>query len=927
MVGSFHRKFRLAGLIALMIGACITAYPQPVAGINSKPVLTLENLNTSDWPGISTVRLSDDGNYVYYSVSNKPLPGKSQYFIEATRKDWKQELINARNAVFTSDSKWLIWKEVKDSVVLLEITKNKTLHLSGVQDYQLVDIGGQSWIAYRTADNPTTLLLQQPGKAALRKYENVERFQFSPMRLKLLLESNGSCGTVVRWVDLVNGKTATIWENGHGKPGNYVFNDAENQLIFFAASKQNDQTIYSLYRFGDGDAKPALLMDDRSVGIAAGSRIAPSGLKFSKNENYILFDLLASTEGESDAANKGVDIWSYQDVQLMSAQLNDRKSKRQSYAVALDPATKAIVRIEQEHERLLGLASDYALVKYEPYNGWSEEAYWNTAARASFTLVSLKDGSRKIIKTGVIDGFDQVGISPSEKWLNWFDETAGAYKSFEIATGTVHTITDASTSWVMAEDDHSGVTPTWPTGLPTWLAQDEAVLIYDNYDIWLVDPSGKKKPQNLTNGLGAREQIKFTLANIGADLQAASVARKSKLLLRATDTQNQDRGFYRLTLGKNGDPEKLVMGPWIFGSWENFGGYAEYVEPPVKARNAEMYLTIRQSASERFNYFVTSDFKQLKFLSNDQPQQAFNWLRSELVHFPMPDGSKRAGILYKPDNFDSTQRYPVIFNYYERRSDELNLFIYPQPSFANINIPLFVSSGYLVFVPDMVYRIGEPGESAVETVEAAVEYLSRLSYVDHAHMGIQGHSWGGYQTGYIVTRSHRFKAACAAAGIYDRISYYGSDLRGSYTRFHSERDQGRMGGTPWEKKTEYLRSSPVLQADQVTTPLLLMGSEGDSNVDFRQSIEYFTMLRRLGKKVWLLQYDGGNHILGYGSEDAKDFHTRLLQFFDHYLKGKPAPVWMTRGIPASGKGMDNGLQFDTDIKTPGPGLTQTTDLK
>jgi dipeptidyl aminopeptidase/acylaminoacyl peptidase len=202
-------------------------------------------------------------------------------------------------------------------------------------------------------------------------------------------------------------------------------------------------------------------------------------------------------------------------------------------------------------------------------------------------------------------------------------------------------------------------------------------------------------------------------------------------------------------------------------------------------------------------------------------------------------------------------------------------------------------------------------------------YLSKKTWVDAQRMGLQGHSFGGYETNYIVTRTRLFAAACAASGVSDLVSWYGAVPRAGHAEYSTERAQDRMGGTLWRLPDLYIKNSPIFRADKVTTPLLLMNDKEDRQVPFAQGVEFFTALRRLGKRVWMLQYDEGGHSVGRG-KDAIDFSTRMAQFFDHYLKGAPAPYWMTRGIPARLRGIDDGLELEGKKVTPGPGLNALT---
>jgi dipeptidyl aminopeptidase/acylaminoacyl peptidase len=277
----------------------------------------------------------------------------------------------------------------------------------------------------------------------------------------------------------------------------------------------------------------------------------------------------------------------------------------------------------------------------------------------------------------------------------------------------------------------------------------------------------------------------------------------------------------------------------------------------------------------------------------------------------MFDGKESEGLLFKPENFDPTKKYPVIFYFYERNADTRYNYRAPAPSASTINIAYFTSNGYLVFDPNIYYKNGQPGESAYNSVVSAAKYLSKMKFVDSTKMAIQGQSWGGYQVAYLITRTKIFAAAGAGAPVSNMFSAYGGIRWGSgiSRQFQYEKTQTRIGFTPWQRPDLYTKNSPLFKADKVATPLLLMHNDKDGAVPWYQSIEYFTALRRLDKKVWLLQYNDEDHNL-VERRNRKDLSVRLEQFFNHYLKGTPMPVWMREGVPAIKKGVDWGLKIE-----------------
>jgi len=345
----------------------------------------------------------------------------------------------------------------------------------------------------------------------------------------------------------------------------------------------------------------------------------------------------------------------------------------------------------------------------------------------------------------------------------------------------------------------------------------------------------------------------------------------------------------------------LTMGPYHYLSIK-------------KAATADAWLALRESTTDAPNYFFTDDFKSFKQISALEPQKQFNWFTAELINWSLPDGQRCQGVLYKPENFDTQKKYPLLVYIYEELSDELFHYLAPQATSDKINIPYFVSRGYLVFVPDIHYETGHIGESALASVESGVKYLSKASWIDFTKLGLQGHSFGACEANYIITHSNLFAAAEEGAGCSDLISAsYSLVHDGISNQWIFEKTQYRMGGSLWEHPERYIEGSAILNSDKVTAPLLMMHNKQDAFVPWTQGVEFFSALRRCGKKAWMLQYDNGEHFVQPG-QDALDFTIRIEQFFNHYLKGTPPPKWMTVGVPPNKKGIENGYELDLTNK-------------
>jgi dipeptidyl aminopeptidase/acylaminoacyl peptidase len=305
-------------------------------------------------------------------------------------------------------------------------------------------------------------------------------------------------------------------------------------------------------------------------------------------------------------------------------------------------------------------------------------------------------------------------------------------------------------------------------------------------------------------------------------------------------------------------------------------------------------------------------------MSEANPQQAdYLWGTAELMHWRSTDGKPLDGILYKPENFDPSGQYPMMVYFYEKMSDGLHQYRSPGPGGSSVSVSFYVSRGYVVFIPDIQYRVGYPGESALDCVVSGVLSVLEKGFVDPERVGVQGHSWGGYQIAHMVTQTSIFAAAEAGAPVSNMTSAYGGIRWGSgmSRMFQYEKSQSRIGGTLWEARPQYIENSPLFWADKIETPVLMLHNDDDGAVPWYQGIEFFVALRRLGKPVWMLNYNGEPHGLRK-YQNRKDWAVRMQQFFDHYLMDAPPPVWLAEGVPAVEKGKTLGLDLLGEASAP-----------
>jgi dipeptidyl aminopeptidase/acylaminoacyl peptidase len=325
----------------------------------------------------------------------------------------------------------------------------------------------------------------------------------------------------------------------------------------------------------------------------------------------------------------------------------------------------------------------------------------------------------------------------------------------------------------------------------------------------------------------------------------------------------------------------------------------------VKAKDAETVVFTQQRFEEFPNLWATDmSFASPRKISDANPQQAqYTWGRSELVDYVNADGVPLRAILTKPENFDPSKKYPMMVYIYEELTDGLHRFVAPGPG-TSINVTRFVSNGYIVLQPDIVYEhAGYPGQAALKCVIPAVQRVVSMGSVDPKRIGIQGHSWGGYQITYLITQTDMFRAVEAGAAVSDMVSAYGGIRWGTgmSRAFQYEKTQSRIGAPPWERPLAFIESSPIFWVEKVNTPYLTIHNDDDDAVPWYQGIEFFSAMRRLGKEAYMFVYNGEKHGLRE-RENQKHWTVHQCEFFDHYLKDAPRPDWMDKGVPYLEKG-------------------------
>lgn len=909
----------------------------------------LDHTVYDSWKEITYEELTPDGTHAAFTINPQDGDGKVVFYDLKTNT--QDSIHRAANISLTYDSKYAIFKikpqqnlvkelrrqkkkkdELpKDSLGIYSFQTRKTEKIPLVKSYRIPE-KGSGWLAYQidvkkedkdkvktesqsqpndkskkakkiNEENGFTLVLRKLSDGKETPFLYVTDYKFAKHGQGLLFSTTGNDSTLqagVYWYDLQT-ETPNLLYEGHSKfkYKGLSINEGGDQAAFLVDTDTTKALInyFKLYHWKKGDATSQMLNVETDANFPKDWLISEHYTPlFSKNGEKLFFGTAPiplvqdTTLLPEEIVN--VEIWNSEDDFIYPQQNVRLESERKrTYLAAIDLNNNKMIQLGSEDIPTINTGDEgNANILFGktdvPYR---KAITWEGNVPDDLYIFNLQDGSKKKIATA-IRGF--ANLSPKANYVYWFSDPDTAWFSYTIKTEkTIQLTKGLNVKFADELDDH----PDYPGryGAAGWTANDELFIAYDRYDLWAFDPQNNRPPVNLTK-IGRQQKITFRYVKLDADERFINPDKD--LLLSAFDETTKASGYYTLSL-KNGKLTKRIMDNFRFGDEE-------------KAKLADQLLFTRQSFREFPDIWTVPDtkFSSPKKLSNANPQMKnYLWGNVELVKWNSLDNIHLEGLLYKPEGFDPNKKYPMIVYFYERNSDNLYEYTPPTPLRSTINRTTYVSDGYLVFVPDIVYKIGFPGESAYNSIMPGITSLIEKGFVDEKNIGVQGHSWGGYQTAYLVTRTNLFKAAEAGAIVANMTSAYGGIRWGSgmSRMFQYERTQSRIGGTLWEKPLLYIENSPLFFADKIETPILLLHNDADTAVPWYQGIEMYMALRRLDKPVWMLNYNGEPH-WPVKRENRMDFQIRMKQFFDYYLKGAEEPLWMKEGIPAIEKGIITG---------------------
>jgi dipeptidyl aminopeptidase/acylaminoacyl peptidase len=880
------------------------------------------------WQSIKDVVLSSDGNWISYSVA--PQEGDATLFVRHLKTNQIIKIERGTQSKFTENNAFLIAKikprfeetrkakigkkkpeeMPKDSLAILTLNNGNMNKIPAVRSYQIPEFGN-GLIAY--LNDPKTdikkegapLYFRDLNTGQERVFNNIVEYAMHPkgeglMMYQVKTKLNEA---KILLASIADTNLKTINSRFYTAT-NFTWDEAGKQLAYLIEKDSTDKALQKNYdlAYYKHEMDTAKFVFNKIANVMP-SQYTIGGdkkLNFSKTGATLSFGvqpiLPVKDTSLPEFDRVSLDIWNYNDANLQATQLKSLEtSLKSTEAIIYRPETNQFTYLGKINDRQIQMTMEgdgqVAIANID--TNYTIASQWEGYGKRDLYALNITTGQKQLIQKGLKGSL----VTPSYdgNLVVFYDEIAKQFKSYNTTTLQIKQIAKDIQFPLYDEDNDVPDEPN-AYGIAMWMENHRSFILYDRYDLWLVDATGSNASQLLTKGRASKKEYRFV--KLYDDKKY--IGFKDQILLRVYNEVDKKEGIALLDMG-NKTLFTITEQPMHFTTI-------------VGAKKSNQFIVLQEdekTAANIFSYTLTQEKQTPVALTSINPQQAnYNWMQSQLVKWKSYTGRTAEGILYLPEDFDPKKKYPMIVYFYERSNQTLHNYLAPAPTPSRLNIPFFASRGYVVFVPDIWYKKGYPGQGAYDYIVSGTRAMVQKGFIDSTRIGLQGQSWGGYQIAYLITKTNLYAAAWAGAPVVNMTSAYGG-IRwgpGINRQFQYEKTQSRIGANLWERPDLYIKNSPLFELNKVKTPIVIMSNDADDAVPWYQGIEMFTAMRRLAKPIWMLVYNNEAHNL-VERKNRKDIQIREQQFFDHYLKGAPMPTWMSKGVPAIMKGRDLGLGF------------------
>lgn len=867
-----------------------------------KKALTLADYG--QWNRINNTAISPDGNWMTYAYA--PNDGDARLHVRKIDGDTLRTVTNGKQVAFSADNQWVAYlvdpakkaadklraskKPVLSTLQLVNLSANTADDVKGTRSFSFSKTANYIAIHKAPSDSKadhkgSDLILKDLKGNQTLNIGNVASYAFNKAGtlVAYLVDADGDSGNGIYVIDLNNHRSWPL-HTGAFTYSQMTWNKKGDMIAALFGNKEEGNMQRDNILFWAASLTTGMSSSGNQNTYAASASKFPQNMVISEYERLIwsesntqLYFGVKAQEQEvkkEDMLKANVDVWHWKDEQVQSTQIvRANRDRRSTYTAVLNLSNKAFFQLEN---------SDIPNVNISDISKWavgSANAKYRgdvniPGGYADLYSINTETGAKQLIKER---NYFNLGISPNGQWAIF--STEAELMGYNFASGKTTNLTaKADISFLNLDFDKPTEKPTY--GVGGWSKDGNWVIVNHKFDLWAISLNSDEAI-NLTQGLGNDESIRFRMMQL--DREAKTFDTSKPLMLSAYGEWTKKSGYYQVSIGKK--PKALRYEDKMIGR-------------PTKSKDADKIMFTAQTFEDFPDYWVSDlSFKRPKQVTNANPQQSdYKWGKRVLVDYTDKRGHKLQGTLALPADYEPGKKYPMVIYFYEKMSQRHHQ--YSMPTYDDRpHMSTYASNGYLVLMPDIVFDVGLPGSSALDDVVSATQAVIDLGYADPERIGLQGHSWGGYESSFIVTQTDMFACVITGAPLTNLISMNNVVYKrsGNLNGPIIEWSQGRMGVSPSENMALYRSQSPIHHAKNINTPFMILHGTADGAVDWVQGLEYYSTARRLGKEVILLSYPDEPHHLGKEA-NQKDFQIRMKQYFDHYLKDTEAPLWMREGV-------------------------------
>lgn len=825
------------------------------------------NLTQEDyklWHTLQVGVMSNDGMWTSFAKTYES--NIDTLFLKNTISDFQYVFPSGYDGKITPKGDLFAYLKT-DTLYVLETATGKQSKYPNVKQFEFTK--DDKYLIYLL--NSNTLAIKNVKTGNIEEFQKTNEYSINPKNKQIAIIQNDKGFSTVKLINLLAlKKPVTFSVSMSTTYQRLTWNATGKSLAYYNLHKNNNKCEIVFIADIENSSNIASLDSSKMKGLQIDRNIINTKLYISNKGDKLFFDTVKNKSTKEEIMS--VQVWKSSDKQVPPKPLFNYfhwcvwlPLKNEIHAIEND--TLSVCALTDNEEKALLLDSNTYLPSYE-YNDRYSDVY----------LMNLTTGKKKKIIEKQLIAHNHLVTSPDAHFVAYFkDKNWWVYNiradTYSCVTKHLDAIFNKSKSDRLDENHNYG--------FGGWTSKGQLIL-YDEFDIWLISPDGKSTLR-ITNGAfkGIRHRINKYLNKSIKDsffgFVAVTYDLSEGLLVQTVDTGKLSEGF---------------------GIWDIKKGFQEIVHRDNKI------LFVKQAERKQHFQFLESSFdisprlmcifkggQQKQIAQSNEQQKNFHFGKSKLIYYEGPKGEKLKGALFYPANYDANKKYPIIVSIYESMSNSLHEYVAPSmENFAGFNITNFTAEGYFVLLPDIAYTLNKPGDSALKCVLSATDQAVNIASIDEANMGLIGHSFGGFETTYIISKTDRFKTAVAGGGVTDLLSFYlevDSSNLSNMERFESEQFRNKI---PFTEK-DFLIESPLMNVKTINTPVLLWTGANDKSVNPSHSMKMNAALWRLKKKSTLLIYPDEGHVL-INLLNQRDITFKTISWFDHYLKDLPKKDWM-----------------------------------